>query len=243
MLLFLEKLFELLGGLNKFDWNNQTTIIMRRLNYADAKHAAIEFYIRMLRNVLLINSILFSLTVIIKDLILVILSLFITITYYFLQIRSLNQKLIRRQTVLLYHLPDLINKWLMRLSSGESLLNVIRNTKSENQNPTLLDIEVDKIKDRIQNGVPLANALDGFAKNCNIIEINKLSYLLQLHIKNGGSDLYSHLNIQLDSLWASRKYIAKKYGEEISSKMTFPLIFIFMTLMFILAAPIVFFTK
>jgi tight adherence protein C len=47
----------------------------------------------------------------------------------------------------------------------------------------------------------------------------------------------------LDSLWETKKNIAKKMGEEASSKLVFPMTFIFLILMFILAAPILFFTK
>jgi tight adherence protein C len=173
-----------------------------------------------------------------KDTYNVLFAIVICIIFWVVKMRGLKQAVYARQNKLIFQLPILINKWLMGMTLGDSLQKIIRQTTLNDENYFELNYEYTKVKMQLENGIPLAVVLDSFARRCNCSEIYRLVYYLQVQMINGNQDIFDLLNLQLSQMWITRKTIAKKLGEEASSKLVFPLVVTFMTLMIILAAPI-----
>lgn len=236
-------LFDHVGGLSRWDKHSKVFMLMNRLQVRDPIIATKLYFIKNIILILFIILLTSVYSVISKDLLGSGIGLFFCVIYPIFSFEKLKKKLLERRRNIQIELPDLLNQWLLRLSSAESLLNVILNSKLNLPDIHPLQMEYLHVKNRLTNGMPLNVVLDRFGKSCNVMEVNKLIHLVLIHQKNGGDDLFVEMQHILDSLWETKKNIAKKMGEEASSKLVFPLTFIFLNLMFILAAPILFFTK
>lgn len=236
-------LFDYVGGLSRWDKHSKVFMLMNRLQVRDPIIATKFYFIKNVIIIIFIILLTSVYSVISKDLLGSGIGLFFCVIYPIFSFEKLKKRLLERRRNIQIELPDLINQWLLRLSSAESLLNVILNSKLNLPDIHPLQMEYLHVKNRLTNGMPLNVVLDRFGKSCNVMEVNKLIHLVLIHQKNGGDDLFVEMQHILDSLWETKKNIAKKMGEEASSKLVFPLTFIFLILMFILAAPILFFTK
>jgi tight adherence protein C len=236
-------LFDHVGGLSRWDKNSRVLLLMNRLQVRDPINESKLYFVKIILVTFFFFLLIFLYLVTSKDELGSAIGIIICIMYPFFSFETLKKKLLERRRSIQIELPSLLNQWLLRLSSAESLLNVILKSRLNLPDTHPLRIEYSHLQNRLTNGMPLHVALESFSRSCNVMEVNKLIHLVLIHQKNGGDDLFVEMQHILDSLWETKKNIAKKMGEEASSKLVFPMTFIFLILMFILAAPILFFTK
>ena len=78
---------------------------------------------------------------------------------------------------------------------------------------------------------------ENFAHRCKVTEITKFVSVIEQNLRKGNNELVTVLKFQVNDCWQMRKNIAKRLGEEASTKMLFPLMLMFLAIVLIVATP------
>lgn len=97
--------------------------------------------------------------------------------------------------------------------------------------------EMKVVRYRMKNGIPEAEAYAEFGRRCDTVSYIKLGYLLEQNIKKGTKGLKNILNGEVREAFAERKLLAKKKGEEASTKLLFPMLLMLLISMIVVIMP------
>ena len=89
----------------------------------------------------------------------------------------------------------------------------------------------------IKAGISEIQAYERFASRCDTKEYMKLATLLQTNIKKGTKELRVLLEQEAEEAFEERKNLAKKKGEEASTKLLFPMMLMLLIVMAIIMVP------
>lgn len=90
---------------------------------------------------------------------------------------------------------------------------------------------------RMKNGVPEAEAYAEFGRRCDTASYIKLGCLLEQNIKKGTKGLKTILEGEVREAFADRKALAKKKGEEASTKLLMPMLLMLLVSMAVVIIP------
>lgn len=90
---------------------------------------------------------------------------------------------------------------------------------------------------RMKNGVSEAEAYAEFGRRCDTVSYMKLGCLLEQNIRKGTKGLKNILNGEVREAFAERKLLAKKRGEEASTKLLFPMLLMLLISMIVVIMP------
>ena len=90
---------------------------------------------------------------------------------------------------------------------------------------------------RMKSGVPEAEAYAEFGRRCDTASYIKLGCLLEQNIKKGTKGLKSILEGEVREAFADRKLLAKKKGEEASTKLLLPMLLMLLVSMAVVIVP------
>jgi tight adherence protein C len=91
----------------------------------------------------------------------------------------------------------------------------------------------------IRNGKPEISAYEDFARRCRVKEITKFVTAIIQNLRKGNSELVPLLKLQSNECWQLRKLMAKKLGEEASTKLVLPLMIMFVGILVVVILPAV----
>ncbi|MNI58805.1 Bacterial type II secretion system protein F domain protein [compost metagenome] len=138
-------------------------------------------------------------------------------------------------------LPELLNKLTLLLNAGETIHQAIHRCASfneaEEEHP--LRREWAKLSRSLKDNKPFVLAMEEFSRSCSVLEVSMFSTSVLMNFRRGGSDFVASLQELSHTLWERRKATAKIIGEEAASKLVFPMVLLFCTVMIIVAAPAV----
>lgn len=144
----------------------------------------------------------------------------------------------RRQDIQL-ELPELINKLNLLVQAGETvpkaLATCIERKKSENQHP--LYIELFRMMSDVHNGYSFAQAMELLAKRCSMQEVSMFVTTVLINQRRGGETFVLAMADLGRQLWDKRKSVARKRGEELSTKLVFPMMLMFLVVLVVVGAP------
>lgn len=144
----------------------------------------------------------------------------------------------RRQDIQL-ELPELINKLNLLVQAGETvpkaLATCIERKKSENGHP--LYIELFRMMSDVQNGYSFAQAMELLAKRCTMQEVSMFVTTVLINQRRGGETFVLAMADLSRQLWDKRKAVARKRGEEVSTKLVFPMMLMFLVVLVVVGAP------
>ncbi|EJW16872.1 type II secretion system F family protein [Paenibacillus alvei] len=144
----------------------------------------------------------------------------------------------RRQDIQL-ELPELINKLNLLVQAGETvpkaLATCIERKKSENQHP--LYIELFRMMSDVHNGYSFAQAMELLAKRCSMQEVSMFVTTVLMNQRRGGETFMLAMADLGRQLWDKRKTVARKRGEELSTKLVFPMMLMFLVVLVVVGAP------
>lgn len=89
----------------------------------------------------------------------------------------------------------------------------------------------------MQRGVPELRAYSEFGKRCRLIPYRKLAGLLEQNIKNGSEGLRKALEAEMEAAFEQKKNLARKMGEEASTKLLLPLFLMLFIVMAMVSVP------
>lgn len=90
---------------------------------------------------------------------------------------------------------------------------------------------------RMQRGVPELQAYAEFGAGCHSREYRKLAGLLEQNVRNGAEGLRKALETEMESAFEEEKAMARRRGEEASTKLLLPLFLMLMIIMVMVSVP------
>lgn len=90
----------------------------------------------------------------------------------------------------------------------------------------------------INNGEAEVEAYLDFARRCGLNEVNKFASTLVQNLSKGNREIVEFLKLYSAESWEMRKHLAKRKGEEASSKLLLPVGLMFLGLLIMIAVPI-----
>lgn len=175
------------------------------------------------------------------DVTLFIFGIILSILTVLILFKDLDRKIVKREHEMLIELPEYLNKIIMLVGAGETVVNsIIKSAEPK--------IEIDEVKNPLYKELKLAinelkmnrsfeETMEDFSRRCALPEVSIFTTSILLNHRKGGSDFTSSLRELSRELWDKRKAIAKIQGEEASSKMVFPMVFVFLIILVIIATP------
>lgn len=150
---------------------------------------------------------------------------------------DLDNKIKKRSDEILLQFPNFASKLVLLMQAGMTIPQGIRKIVVESEEDTVLMKELRAMLLEVDGGVSEAQALEDFARNCNVKEINRfISVLVQAYVR-GGDNLSLMLTSQVDEIWAARKNLAKTMGQQASTKLVLPLTLMMLGIILLLAGP------
>ncbi len=158
-------------------------------------------------------------------------------------IQQLEKKTKKREQQIILELPELLNKITLLVNAGETMqgafIRAAEMMKDLENSP--LNKELLFAVHELKFNRPFQQVMEDFNNRCGVQEVSIFTTTVLLNYRRGGSELILALRELGNILWEKRKSIVKTIGEEASSKLVFPMVFIFLVVMIIVAAPAIMF--
>lgn len=151
--------------------------------------------------------------------------------------KELDKKITRKKRAILLDLPELINTLAVLINAGLPLTSALQKIIQEGNTRRPLYKELHQLMVEINAGIPLNQAYEDFAQRCKVPEITRFASTVLQNINRGNADLVYVLRLLSQEAWGQRKDIAKKLGEEASSKLVLPMVMVFLAVSIIVLAP------
>lgn len=90
---------------------------------------------------------------------------------------------------------------------------------------------------QMQRGVPEIRAYSEFGNRCRALPYRKLAGILEQNVKNGSKSLAPILETEMENAFEQRKNLARKLGEEASTKLLLPLFMMLLIVMVMISVP------
>lgn len=155
--------------------------------------------------------------------------------------KGLDKKIHKREMEMRVDYPELVNKITMLLSAGMTISRAWERIAKEYQDKVQKGQKRRYAYDEwlitwyeLCNGVPEITALERFGRRVKLLNYIKFSSLLSQNLKKGSKGLSSLLEYEAIDALEERKALAKRLGEEASTKLLLP-----MAMMLILALTII----
>ena len=89
----------------------------------------------------------------------------------------------------------------------------------------------------MQRGVPEIQAYSEFGNRCRVLPYRKLAGILEQNVKNGSKSLTPVLEAEMEAAFEQRKNLARRLGEEASTKLLLPLFMMLLIVMVMITFP------
>lgn len=152
-----------------------------------------------------------------------------------------NQKKEREHELQLYY-PQLVTTLSLLTGAGmtvsrawERMVTQYRSKKGGRKNVAME--EMCNTLNEIRDGVGEVKAYENFGRRCGLRQYKKLSSLITQNLRKGSLELAALLNKEAEQSMAYRRNLAKKLGEEASTKMLAPMILMLAIVLAIVIVP------
>lgn len=157
-------------------------------------------------------------------------------------VKDLDKKVKERRDAIILEMPEFVNKIILLVNAGDTVQgamkkSVLQNKKNIQSSP--LYFELNEAVAKLDDNVSFQEVMKDLNYRCGIQEVSVFTTTVMMNYKKGGSLLVESLKELSVSLWDKRKTLTRIKGEEASSKLVFPIIFIFVSVLIIVAYPAV----
>jgi len=153
--------------------------------------------------------------------------------------RSLHEKVKKRRQSIQLDFPDFINKLTLLVNAGMTVTRAWEKAVMQTEHQTPLYRELRTTVQHVRSGVPEHKAFEEFAKRCHVSSVTRFVSVILQNIRKGNSELVPVLRLMSNECWEMRKAVARKYGEEASTKLLAPLMLMFIAILLIVGMPAV----
>lgn len=151
--------------------------------------------------------------------------------------RELDERIRKRNFYIQYDFPDFLNKLVLLINAGMTVPRAWEKIVRDRKNMTPLYEELNITYIEIRNGKSEMAAYEDFARRCRVKEITKFITAIIQNLRKGNSELVPLLKLQANECWQLRKNMAKRLGEEASTKLVLPLMVMFVGILVIVMLP------
>lgn len=159
--------------------------------------------------------------------------------------KEIHNEVKRRKDQMLADFPEFISKLILLMEAGMNIRGAVfqiveDRKKLENKKKNYLQEELMYICRQMQNGLSEKEAYELLGKRCNLPCYKKLSGLLIQHLQKGGSRILDTLRIEAQKANEEQKRKIQKRGEEMGTKLLFPMIIMLGIVMIFIMVPALF---
>lgn len=151
--------------------------------------------------------------------------------------RKLDERIKKRSFCIQYDFPDFLNKLVLLINAGMTVSRAWEKIVRDRKNMTPLYEELNITYIEIRNGKPEMAAYEDFARRCRVKEVTKFITAIIQNMRKGNGELVTLLKLQSNECWQLRKSMAKRLGEEASTKLVLPLMIMFIGILIIVILP------
>jgi tight adherence protein C len=157
----------------------------------------------------------------------------------YLSDREIDKALEKRKREIMLYFPDFLNSLTLLVNAGMTVTKAWEKVSVEEDGYNSLGFELKTVISEISSGVSEYRAYENFAKRCRTPEITRAISIILQNMRKGSSEIVPVLRVQANECWEMRKRVAKRLGEEASSKLLFPMMLIFLSILLIVLTPAV----
>lgn len=156
--------------------------------------------------------------------------------------RNLEDQIKKRQEQMLLDFTEIVTKLNLLYEAGlsiyGSLERIVSDYESRNEKEEHFAYrEVKLALEKIKSGQSEGAAYEEFGQRCGLHPYIKLGNILSQNLSKGSRGMSELLNQEAEEAFAERKRLARKKGEEASTKMIFPMIILLVIVIVIVAVP------
>ncbi len=137
--------------------------------------------------------------------------------------------------------PNIISKFTLLLSTGMTVkavwTKIVQSYEEEKDEKRYAYEEMRITYHEMQSGVAEAEAYERFGRRCRVVPYMKFAALLSQNLKKGGKGLCELLKMESIQAFENRKSIARRAGEEASTKLLIPMFGMLAVVMVIVIIP------
>lgn len=156
---------------------------------------------------------------------------------FFSMDNALLSQIENRNSQLLCDYAKLVSKLSLYLGAGVSLRTAFTRILQNIDRTRFYVRELEVTMREINNGISENEAIEKFARRCNLSCYIKLGVLINQNMKKGNNQLCEQLKLESKKAFEERKNIARKYGEEAGTKLLFPMLLMLLVVMVIIMYP------
>ncbi len=154
---------------------------------------------------------------------------------------DLKNRVKKRRTSMQVDFPEFLNKLTLLVDAGLPVsgawTKIVEDSKSKSDRPLYREMELVYLQ--IRSGKSEITAYEEFAKRCRMLEVTKFAAVLLMNLRKGSGELVSSLKTLSDECWQGRVHMAKRQGEEASTRLLFPMMLMLAGVMIIVIIPVI----
>ncbi|MFA1819790.1 type II secretion system F family protein [Virgibacillus oceani] len=166
--------------------------------------------------------------------------LILTVIFIVFLVKDLDKKVKQRKDSILIELPEFVNKIILLVNAGDTVQGAFEKCVNQNKHRIFespLYFELNEAVNKMSANTSFQDALKDLSYRSGIQEVSVFTTTVMMNYRKGGAQLTDSLKELSVSLWEKRKTITRIKGEEASSKLVFPIIFIFGAVLLIVIYP------
>lgn len=150
-----------------------------------------------------------------------------------------KKKVEERHRQIAISLPDLTNQIIILTGAGLTLRGALLKIAKEMPGDTPLYEMLGKAAEQMEHGATDDEALNYLTVKCNMPQMRRFVSILLQNMHRGGGDVRNALQEIGSELWSERKAAAQRIAEETGMKLLFPMMFMLIAVIILVAAPAV----
>ena len=156
---------------------------------------------------------------------------------------EIHRKIQKRREELMDSFPDFISQLVLYMEAGMSvsgaLFRFLQDGQRNNKKEYLYE-ELAFVCRQMKNGLPEKEGYELLAVRCNLSSYRKLSNLLIQHIQKGSNTILDNLRKEAAKAVEEKKGRIQKRGEEMGTKLLFPMMIMLLIVMVFIMVPAMF---
>lgn len=157
--------------------------------------------------------------------------------------REIHKQTRLRKEQLQEKFPEFISKLILLLEAGMSIRGAVFQIAGDEQKKNkknYLSEELQYICRQMNNGLAEKDAYELLAKRCGLTSYKKLAGLLAQHLQKGGNSILETLRKEAEKAMEERRRQLQKRGEEMGTKLLFPMMIMLGIVMVFIMVPALF---
>ena len=154
--------------------------------------------------------------------------------------RATEQKVKKRQAQMAIDFTEIVSKLSLLYEAGLSIRKAWERIVEEQEQKGEERYAYQEMKlalEKINSGVSEPDAYVQFGKRCGLHSYMKLGNLLEQNLSKGTKGMKQSLKMEVQEAFEERKKLARKKGEEASTKLLVPMVLMLVVVLIIIAVP------